>query len=195
MTNVRPHAVIAAALAAAASLLLTACGSSSTPLAGHANTSPAHATPNGATTAAGVADQASNGGAASGTSADPCSLLTQAEVDTAAGQPLGHGNRAGALQDCQWSTSDFAASVELDVSDWSAIKTKSAESGQTLTSIPGVGDEALTLNRAGNAAELYVRKGSTGFLLLLGGGQYIDSLPDLGLAQESVLAAAVLGRL
>jgi hypothetical protein len=53
----------------------------------------------------------------------------------------------------------------------------------------------LSLNVAGNAAQLYVRKGSTGFLLLLGGGQYIDSLPDLGLAQEKVLAAAVLGRL
>jgi hypothetical protein len=126
---------------------------------------------------------------------DPCSLLTQSEVDTAAGQPLGHGSQAGALDVCQWSTSDFAASVELDVGDWSAIKAKSAETGQTLTSVPGVGDEALALNVAGNAAQLYVRKGSTGFLLLLGGGQYIDSLADLGLAQEEVLAAAVLGRL
>ena len=61
--------------------------------------------------------------------------------------------------------------------------------------MPGVGDEALTLNRAGNAAQLYVRKGTIGFLLLLGDGKYVDSLPDLGLAQERTLAAAVLGRL
>jgi hypothetical protein len=67
-------------------------------------------------------------------------------------------------------------------------------SGPTLTSVAGIGDEALTFNQAGNAAQLYVRKGSTGFLLLLG-GQYVDSLTRLRLANEEVLATAVLGRL
>jgi hypothetical protein len=172
------------------SLLLAACSGSSVPAPSQ--------TANGASTApaeqASLPATATPSGPAAGSPADPCSLLTQAEVDTAAGQPLGHGNQAGTLV-CQWSTSDFAASVELDLGDWSQIKAKATEFGQALTSVPGIGDEALTFNQAGNAAQLYVRKGTTGFLLLLGGGEYISSLSDLGLAREKVLAAAVLGRL
>lgn len=144
--------------------------------------------------------------AATGGPLAPCSLLTQAEVDTAAGQSLGPGAQAGALDDCQWSNSDFSGSVELEVGDWSAIKAKQAGpdgllhagplgSGPTLTSVPGVGDEAWTFNAAGSSAQLYVRKGTTGFMLLLGGGQYLSSLADLGLAREKALASAVLGRL
>jgi hypothetical protein len=174
-------------VAVAGSLLLAACSSNSTPHAAH----PGTPTPPATHASAGAPATST----ASGVSADPCSLLTQAEVDAAAGQPLGQGGRVGALDGCQWSTSDFAGSVELDVSDWSSLKTKSAQTGQPLTPVSGVGDEAMGLNLAGNSAQLYVRKGSTGFLILLGGAQYIGSLPDLGLTQEKTLAAAVLGRL
>lgn len=178
-------------LTAALTLLLGACSGASAP-------TPTAAT-SGAPTAASeqpsVPAAAGPTGAATGGTVDPCSLLTQAEVDIAAGQSLGPGAQAGALDDCQWSNSDFSGSVELEVGDWTAIKAESATFGQTLTSVPGVGDEAWTFNAAGNAAQLYVRKGTTGFKLLLGGGQYIGSLADLGLAQEKALAAAVLGRL
>ena len=177
-------------LTTAMTLLLAACAGASAPAPSPA----ANGTATAAAEQASLPAAAGPSNVAAGSSADPCALLTQAEVATAAGQPLGPGAQAGALV-CQWSTSDFAASVELDLGDWSALKAKSAETGQTLTSVPGIGDEALTLNTAGNAAQLYVRKGTTGFLLILGGGQYIDSLSDLGLAQEKVLAAAVLGRL
>ena len=173
-------------LAAGITLLLAACSAASAPTAG--------SLPNEATTPPTTAATASSEGGsnpapvsppstATGGSLDPCSLLTQSEVDAAAGQPLGHGNQIGALLDCQWSTSDFAASLELDIGDWSAMQTKAAESGQTLTPVSGIGDEALAVNGAGNAAQLYVRKGNTGFLLLLG-GQYLDSLADFGLARE-----------
>jgi hypothetical protein len=175
-------ATVVPTLAAAACLLLAACSSNPTPLAGSSPPVP-------------QTNVVTSPQASAQSTADPCSLLTQSEVDAAAGQALGHGNRIGALDDCQWSTSDFAGSVELDVADWSAIKVKSAQAGRPLTSIAGVGDEALSFNQAGNAAELYVRKGTSGFLLLLGGGQYIGTLPALGLAQEKVLAASVLGRL
>jgi hypothetical protein len=178
-------------LTTAVTLLLGACSGTSAP----APTAATSGAPTAPPEQASVPAAAGPTSAATGGTVDPCSLLTQAEVDAAAGQSLGHGAQAGALDDCQWSTSDFAASVELDVGDWTAIKAKSAQSGQALTAVPGVGDEALTLNVAGNAAQLYVRKGTIGFMLLLGGGQYIDSLADLGLAQEKVLAAAVLGRL
>ncbi len=174
-----------------AALLLAACAGSTT----SAGSTKRSASPGESTSTAPALAGTSRTTAAADGAVDPCALLTQSEVDAATSQPLGVGARAGALEDCQWSSADFAASVELDVGDWSAIKAKEAETGQTLTAVTGVGDEAATLNRAGNAAELYVRHGKTGFLLLLGGGQYIDTLPDLGLAQEKVLAAAVLGRL
>lgn len=180
MTNAPRKAIAAAALAAVLSLLMTACSNNS---ADHA------ANPNPPTNSASADDAATAG------SVDPCSLLTQAEVDTAGGQPLGAGQRAGALEVCQWSSSDFAGSVELTVGDWSAIHAAAVANGQTPTSVAGVGDEALTLNREGNAAQLYVRNGTSGFALLLGGAQYIDTLSDLGLAQEKVLAEAVLARL
>ncbi len=178
-------------LTAALTLLLGACSGASTP----APTAATSGAPTAATEQPSVPAAAGPTGAATGGTVDPCSLLTQLEVDTAAGQSLGPGAQAGALDDCQWSNSDFSGSVELEVGDWTAIKAESATFGQTLTSVPGVGDEAWTFNAAGNAAQLYVRKGTTGFKLLLGGGQYIGSLADLGLAQEKALAAAVLGRL
>jgi hypothetical protein len=185
MTSPPRRSTAVAGLVATGFMLLAACSSS--PPTPSANTKP---TAPVATSPAATSPASTTVG-----SAAPCSLLTQAEVDAAAGQSLGPGAQAGALDDCQWSTTDFAASVELDVGDWSAIKAKSAVFATGLTAVPGIGDEALTLNRAGNAAQLYVRKGTTGFLLLLGDGQYIDSLPDLGLAQEKTLAAAVLVRL
>jgi hypothetical protein len=188
MTNERRTLIT---VAIAGSFLLAACSSSTAPAGSPRSTvaPPAHS-------AAARSQPAATGDASSATgAADPCSLLTQAEVDTAAGQPLGHGNRIGALDDCQWSTSDFAGSVELDLGDWSAIKAKSAQTGQPLTSVAGLGDEALSLNAAGNAAQLFVRTGTTGFQLLLGGGQRIGSEPDLGLGAEKALASAVLGRL
>jgi hypothetical protein len=180
MTSPPRRATAIAGVVATGFMLLAACSSSPPTPSAHTKPTAAAATSPAATTVGSVA---------------PCSLLTQAEVDAAAGQSLGQGAQAGALDDCQWSTGDFAASVELDVGDWSAIKAKSAVFATGLTAVPGIGDEALTLNRAGNAAQLYVRKGTTGFLLLLGDGQYVDSLPDLGLAQEKTLAAAVLVRL
>jgi hypothetical protein len=179
------------ALAVGAALLIGACSGSSPA----APTSAGQQPPTAATEQPSVPPAVGPTGAATGGTVDSCSLLTQAEVDTAAGGSLGPGAQAGALDDCQWSNSDFTGSVELEVGDWTAIKAESLASGETLTAVPGVGDEAWTFNAAGNAAQLYVRKGTTGFKLLLGGGQYIGSLADLGLAQEKALAAAVLGRL
>ena len=174
--------------AAAASLLLAACSSSSAPAAVHANaTIQEHA---GDSSAAGPSTASTSGGSAtSGGSVAPCSLLTQAEVDAAVGQPLGPGKSTIPHYDCAWTTSDFTASVSVTVSDWSAIKTSATTNG-TATAVPGVGDEALT--KGGGL--LYVRKGEAGFLLLIG-GPHIDSTPDHGLAAEKVLAAAVYSRL
>ena len=122
--------------------------------------------------------------------ADPCALLTQAEVDTAVGQPLEPGNQVETLDDCQWTNSDFTASVDITVSDWTAIKNAATSNGtKTPAVVPGVGDEAL-----GDATLLSVRKGDIGFLLVFNFPE-MSAAPDQGLAQAKVLAVAVLSRL
>lgn len=180
------HRTLAIA-AAAGSLLLAAC-SSSQPAAGYAG--PSYQTPAGDSSVLHQAVIPSDvPGLAQIGSHAPCALLTQAEVDAAVGQPLGPGKATIPNYDCAWTTSDFSASVTVTVSDWAAIKTSATTTG-TATAVPGVGDEALT--KGGGL--LYVRKGSAGFLLLIGGPR-VDSLSDHGLAAEKILAAAVLGRL
>ena len=160
MTNVPRRKIVAMALATTGCLLLAACGGGSS---------------NNAAAAAGsTANVAANPAAAS----DPCSLLTQAEVETAVGQHLSAGLSDPTLGDCSWSSSDFTANVDLTVSTWSAIQTAATANGHTPDPIPGIGDEALN-----NDGLLSVRSGDTGFLLTIG-GPTIDSSPDSGLAQE-----------
>jgi hypothetical protein len=136
------------------------------------------------------ASASAGGGGAAADSAHPCSLLTQTEVNTAVGQPLGPGKQTTTLDDCQWTTSDFAAGVSISLSDWPAIKAAATGNGHTPESVPGIGDEALT----NGGGLLYVRKGDAGFLLTINGPN-VDSLPDQGLTREKALATAVVARL
>ncbi|MDQ6658649.1 MAG: DUF3558 domain-containing protein [Actinomycetota bacterium] len=181
MTAQHPR-ILAATVLACTGLLVAACSSNPTAPAGYAQA----ATRPTATHAAAVPAA----GGEAGASAPPCSLLTQAEVDAAVGQRLGPGKQTTALDDCQWTTSDFTAGVSVSVSDWQAIKAAATANGHTPRSVPGVGDEALT----NGGGLLYVRRGNGGFLLTIN-GSHVDALPDQGLAQEKVLATAVLGRL
>jgi Protein of unknown function (DUF3558) len=123
---------------------------------------------------------------------DPCTLLTQAEVDSSVGQPLQAGSRV-LPQDCQWSTTDFTADVDLTIGQWDQTKAAATAASRPPTAVAGVGDEALNLNGS-NGSYLYVRKGDTGFIVEVN-GPHIDGLPDHGLAQEVELAKAVVGRL
>ena len=178
-------------------LLLGACGAAGTPAVTSA--------PSGAVTSAPTAEAATaqpasppvvagSTGPGGGGIADPCSLLTQAEVDAAVGQPLGQGKSFVAHLDCAWSSSDFAANVHLTVGDWATtIKQTASANGGAPTAIAGLGDEAWTAS-GNNGSLVYARKGGNGFLLIINGPQ-IDSLSDHGVAQEKVLAAAILGRL
>jgi hypothetical protein len=177
-------------------LLLGACSAASTPTA---TSAPKGAVASAPTGVGAPSQQASTPVVAGPTSlgtggiADPCSLLTQAEVDAAVGQPLGQGKSTIAHYDCAWSNSDFAANVYLTVSDWPAVKSAASANGGAPTAIAGLGDEAWTAS-GNNGSLVYARKGSNGFLLIIDGPQ-IDSLSDHGVAQEKVLAAAILGRL
>ena len=194
----RRFAAVAPAAAAAGCLLLAACSSSSHPLAGPSSTPVVEQPTAGSSAGASASSSggpAGGGGTANSGSAAPCSLLTQAEVDTAAGQPLGPGKPVPGTSLCLWASSDSTAHVTSIVTVWSSVKAAATARGQTLTSVAGVGDEALSYYDAdAGEAGLSVRKGSTGFLLVIR-DPHIDSLPDHGLAAEKVLAAAVLGRL
>jgi hypothetical protein len=177
-------------------LLLGACSGASTPTA---TSAPKGAVASAPTGVAAPSQQAStpvvagSTGPGAGGIADPCSLLTQAEVDAAVGQPLGQGNTEIAHVACVWWSSDFGAGVHLTVGDWDSVKSAASANGGAPTAIAGLGDEAWTAGGP-NGSLVYARKGSNGFLLLIEGPQ-IDSLSDHGVAQEKVLAAAILGRL
>ena len=189
VTNIKTRRTLTAtALVAAGCLLLAACSGGSNSNAADQSGSGANVTVGGAGVSSNAVNPAS-GASPKGGSADPCSLLTQAEVDTAVGQPLGVGKQTATLDDCAWSSTDFTANVDVTVSSWSAIKTAATANGHTPASVSGVGDEALT-----NGPLLSVRKGNAGFLLVIGGPK-IDSTADHGLAQEKVLATAILGRM
>lgn len=125
--------------------------------------------------------------------ADPCSLLTQAEVATAVGQPLGQGKTEIPHMACAWSSSDFGANVHLTVGDWDSVKQAAIANGGAPTTIVGLGDEAWT-SMGNNGALVHARKGSNGFLLIIDSPQ-VDALSDHGVAPEEVLAAAILGRI
>ncbi|MDP9116613.1 MAG: DUF3558 domain-containing protein [Actinomycetota bacterium] len=187
MTSHTSRAAMIGAGVTATCLLATACSGGSTSTATTSNPPIAHTSAYATTGAQPTTAAALTSGA------DPCSLLTQNEVDTAAGQPLGPGKKTSAPGDCQWTTSDFAAAVNISLGDWAAIKAAATGGTHQPTTIAGIGDEALNLNGS-NGSLLYIRKGNTGFLLELHGPR-IDAAPDHGLAQEKVLAEAALSRL
>jgi hypothetical protein len=133
-------------------------------------------------------------GRAAGTgagAAGPCTLLTQAEAVAAVGQALTAGVENDPLGMCTYASSDFAAGVT--VGSWDSMVTAAHGNGASPAAVSGVGDEALNLNGS-NGSLLYVRKGSSGFLLTMNGPN-IDSLADHGLAKEEVHAALILPRL
>lgn len=189
-------------LATAMTLLLAACGTASTPAA---TSAPSASVASAPTAVVATSQQASPavvvagstgpgaGGSGAGNIADPCSLLTQAEVEAAVGQPLEQGKTEIAHVACVWSSSDFAANVHLTVGDWDSVRSAASANGGAPTAIAGLGDEGWTAG-GNNGSLVYARKGSNGFLLIIDGPQ-IDSLSDHGVAQEKVLAAAILGRL
>ncbi|MDT4954621.1 MAG: hypothetical protein QOJ02_2759 [Acidobacteriota bacterium] len=125
-----------------------------------------------------------------GSSHKPCQYMARSDAEAAVGQPLPQTTENIPLGMCDYNAEGFAAGVSLTVGDWEGIK-GAATSGRVVpTPIPGVGDEALNLNGS-NGSNLYVRKGSQGFLLVLNGPN-IDGLTDHGLSQEKALAVKIL---
>lgn len=125
--------------------------------------------------------------------AAPCTLLTQSDAESAAGQPLSPGTQNAPLGMCTYTSADFTAGVALTVGAWGSIQAAARAGTTPPTPVPDIGDQALALTSS-NGSLLYVRKADRGFLITINGPR-IDSLPDHGLAQEKALAATVVQRL
>ena len=142
--------------------------------------------------AAAVAAAAGSDAAGGSPPASVCTLLTQAEVDTALGQSLGAGNLV-LPNDCLWTTTDFTAGVDVTNGDWAANVPGFMAAGKPPVAMTGVGDQAWSrIDSTG--ASLYFRKGDTAYSVRVN-GPHVDGVADKGLAVEKVLALALLHRL
>ncbi len=146
--------------------LVAACSSSGSPAP-----SPS-AAGGGASQAPTAPTVQASGVAASGASvADPCSLLTPAQVSAVIGLPVGPGDSGGDTHLCDWSHPDSNgvpdAQVLLSTNEDPGLcdEGSSTTLGITLTQVPGVGDRACMTQAAGLQVgdNLTFYKGALGF--------------------------------
>jgi hypothetical protein len=97
---------------------------------------------------------------------NPCAQVTEAEVSAALGETVAAGQQAG-TKTCSWvADKPVHQIVSLMFSppgDWTTRKTRQMP-GVTKTAVSGLGDEAFA-ESAGNLTTLYVKKGSTIFMV------------------------------
>lgn len=116
---------------------------------------------------------------AGGPAADPCSLLTQAQVSAALGVNVDPAKRVGQRM-CEWSAPNQPNSIRgkkvaLLTSDANAFAFAKAPvvNGETAVPANGVCDDAVysfpTGNKSGFATALYVKKGSSYFTVHVNG--------------------------
>jgi hypothetical protein len=122
---------------------------------------------------------------------DPCAQVTPAEVSAALGETVAAGQKAG-TKTCSWSankpTHQVVSLMYSPPGDWNTRKTRPMP-GVTKASVSGVGDEAFA-ETAANFTTLYVKKGSTIFMVRVYG------VPDVGrqLAIEKPIAQKVAAK-
>jgi hypothetical protein len=122
---------------------------------------------------------------------DPCAQVTAAQVSAALGETVAAGQQAG-TKTCSWSankpTHQIVSLMFSPPGDWNTRKTRLMP-GVTKASVSGVGDEAFA-ETAANFTTLYVKKGSTIFMVRVYG------VPDVGrqLAIERPIAQTVAAK-
>ena len=122
---------------------------------------------------------------------NPCAQVTAAQVSAALGETVAAGQQAG-TKTCSWSankpTHQIVSLMYSPPGDWNTRKTRPML-GVTKASVSGVGDEAFA-ETAANYTTLYVKKGSTTFMVRVYG------VPDLGrqLAIEKPIAQKVAAK-
>ena len=174
---------------------LVGCRGGSTSSTETATTASTEAAPAGTTSAPGVP--------ANGIPDDPllhgivtsrkaCDLLTQADAEAAAGQPLPQKTENITLGMCGYSAADFTAGADITLGSWESIKGAATAGSHQPQPVSGIGDEAL--NFTGRAGPLYVRNGEEGFLLDVSGPK-IDPMDEAdALAIQKELAQKILNR-
>ena len=122
---------------------------------------------------------------------DPCAQVTAAQVSAALGETVAAGQKAG-TKTCSWSankpTHQVVSVMYSPPGDWNTRKTRQLP-GDTKTSVSGIGDEAFA-ETASNFTTLYVKKGSTTFMVRVYG------VPDPGrqLAVEKSIAQTLAAK-
>jgi hypothetical protein len=122
---------------------------------------------------------------------NPCAQVTAAQVSAALGETVAAGQQAG-TKTCSWSankpTHQVVSLMYAPPGDWNTRKTRQMP-GVTKASVSGIGDEAFA-ETAGQFTTLYVKKGSTIFMVRVYG------VPDLGrqLAIEKPIAQTVAAK-
>jgi len=127
---------------------------------------------------------------------DACSLLTQDQVSTVLGVPVGAGKLISLNNPrmCGWSVPGgstlTAKSVVLTISTMKSFaQGKTPIPGVTKSHISGVGDEAYYVTSAGLGTTLNVRKESTAFSISVkGSGFSVEQIK----AKEKTLAQTIL---
>lgn len=127
--------------------------------------------------------------------ADPCSLLTQAQVSAVLGVDAGAGKHM-ATTICQWAGPGPAGknskTVLLTLQDARVFPYAKAEVGHGIvkTAVTGIGDDAVYGTTPGLATVLTVKKGDVVFVV------HVTGFPDEELkAKEKTLALQVLPKL
>jgi hypothetical protein len=119
----------------------------------------------------------------------PCEYMARADAETAVGQPLPNTAENIPLHMCDYDSAEFYG-ASLTLGEWEDIaRAANSKPEHPALAMTGVGDEALQLG-----TNVYVRKGSRGFLLFINGPQ-VDHLPDHGLERTKVLARTIYARL
>ena len=97
---------------------------------------------------------------------NPCAQVTAAEVSAALGETVEAGQQAG-TKTCSWVANkpkhQIVTLMFSPPGDWNTRKTRLMP-GVTKATVSGVGDEALA-ETLGNLTTLYVKKGSTIFMV------------------------------
>jgi hypothetical protein len=122
---------------------------------------------------------------------DPCAQVTPAQVSAALGETVAAGQQAG-TKTCSWSankpTHQVVSLMYSPPGDWNRRKTRPMP-GVTKTSVSGIGDEAFA-ETAANFTTLYVKKGSTTFMVRV----YGVPDPDRQLTIEKPIAQTVAAK-
>jgi hypothetical protein len=125
------------------------------------------------------------------TPSDPCAQVTAAQVSAALGETVAAGQQAG-TKTCSWSankpTHQIVSLMYSPPGDWNTRKTRQMP-GATKASVSGVGDEAFA-ETAANFTTLYVKKGSTIFMVRV----YGVSNAGQQLAIEKLIALKVAAK-